>query len=426
MALGTARAIHYASARMSLDGVVWGGGVSGVRFGIRTPKGPIEAGSTLVVELVCENRSPTPVWVFGFTPRYPRSLRVSPPKHDRPWIRVSFGDVNVLHPPEAFTRIPAGGYVTTGLDLSFAFDRRGAGVFPIVFAYDPVRGAAGMRAWTSPDLASSSSGKGELVVTRARSLEEAGIDARLEHELDALLVSGDPSLVERLRALGPGGARFAARRVARILSHGSEAVMGWRALDALELLGPSSLPAVIALENDLPHAATALQFAEEWLSFRTGTQTPAVHLPFVSALDQMIQQPDRRGNFVLSWTAYDSPIHGSMRMEIFGNGDRIVVVRPAGAAVPSTRRTMLSPMHMQALLESLRFSGAWLLRALRREGLPDEPRPALEVQLQLGEPFTRRVAMWNGEWRQGPGFRLADLLDRLAAQVSPQSLPPSR
>jgi hypothetical protein len=32
--------------------------------------------------------------------------------------------------------------------------------------------------------------------------------------------------------------------------------------------------------------------------------------------------------------------------------------------------------------------------------------------------------MWNGEWRQGPGFRLADLLDRLAAQVRPESLPP--
>ncbi|MFO0714875.1 MAG: hypothetical protein U0353_33855 [Sandaracinus sp.] len=402
---------------MSDDGVSWGGGISGVRFGIRTPKSPIEAGSTIVLELICENRSPTPVWVFGFTPRYPRSLRVSPPKHDRPWIRVSFGDVNVLHPPDAFTRVPAGGRVSTGLDLSFAFDRRGAGVFPILFAYDPVRGAAGMRAWVSPDAASSSSGKGELTVTRARTLEEAGIHAQLEQELDALLVSGDPSLVERLRAIGPGGARFAARRLARVLSHGSEAVVGWRALDALELLGPSSLDAIHAIAPDLPHAATALEFAHDWLGFRTGALTPPQHLPFVAALDMLVQQPDRRGNFVLSWTAYDSPVHGSSRMEIFGNGDRIVVVRPAGAAVPSTRRTMLSPMHMQALFESLRFSGVWLLRPLRREGLPDEPRPALEVQLQLGEPFTRRVGMWNGEWRQGPGFRLADLLDRLTAQV---------
>lgn len=409
---------------MKEDGVSWGGGISGVHFGIRTPKGPVEAGSTLVVELVCENRSPTPVWVFGFTPRYPRSLRVSPPKQDRPWIRVSFGDVNVLHPPEGFTRIPAGGRVTTGLDLSFAFDRRGAGVFPIVFAYDPVRGAAGMRAWQPPDTASASSGRGELVVTRPRSLEEAGIDARLEHELDTLLWAGDPSLVERLRALLPGGARFAARRVARVLSHGGEAVMGWRALDALELLGPPSLAALEALTPDLPHAASALAFAHDWVGFRTGAQTPAEHMPFVAALDALVRQPDRRGNFVLSWTAYDSPVHGSMRMEIFGNGDRIVVVRPAGATVPSTRRTMLSPMHMQALFESLRFSGVWLLRPLRRDGLPDEPRPALEVQLDLGEPFTRRVAMWNGEWRQGPGFRLADLLDRLAAQVRPESLPP--
>jgi hypothetical protein len=409
---------------MSEDGVVWGGGISGVRFGIRPPKGPVEAGSTLLIELICENRSPTPVWVFGFTPRYPRSLRVSPPKHDRPWIRVSFGDVNVLHPPEAFTRIPPAGRVTTGLDLSFAFDRRGAGVFPIVFAYDAMRGAAGMRAWHPPDLASSTTGKGELVVTRARSLEEAGIDANLEQQLDGLLVAGDPSLVERLRALGPGGARFAARRVARVLSHGADAVMGWRALDALELLGSASLSAISALAPDLPHAAPALEFAHDWLAFRTGVGTPPQHLPFLTALDVLIQQPDRCGNFVLSWTAYDSPVHGSSRMEIFGNGDRIVVVRPAGASVPSTRRTMLSPMHLQALLESLRFSGVWLLRPLRRDGLPDEPRPALEVQLELGEPFTRRVAMWNGEWRQGPGFRLADLLDRLAAQVRPESLPP--
>jgi hypothetical protein len=406
--------------------IAWGGGISGVRFGLRAPPGPVEAGASLIVELVCENRAPTPVWVFGFRPGYPRSLRVSPPKHGRPWIRVSFGDVNVLHPPEAFTKIPPGGRVTTGLDLSFAFDRRGAGVFPLAFVYDPVRGAAGLRAWHSPDVASASSGMAQLVVTRARALEDAGIGAELERQLDALLVSGDPSLVERLRAAGSGGLRYAARRVARVLSHGSEAVAGWRALDALEMLGPAALDAVASQAEELPHAAQALSFAAEWLSFRLGMGEAGHHLPFVAMLDELVRQPDRRGNLVLSWTPYDSPVHGSLRMEIFGNGDRIVVVRPVGASVPSTRRTMLTPMHMQALLESLRYSGAWLLRPLRREGLPDEPRPALEVQLALGEPFTRRVAMWNGEWRQGPGFRLADLLDRLAAQVRPDSLPPGR
>jgi hypothetical protein len=266
----------------------------------------------------------------------------------------------------------------------------------------------------------------QLVVTRARALEDAGIGAELERHLDALLVSGDPSLVERLRAAGSGGLRYAARRVARVLSHGSEAVAGWRALDALEMLGPAALDAVASQAEELPHAAQALSFAAEWLSFRLGMGEAGHHLPFVAMLDELVRQPDRRGNLVLSWTPYDSPVHGSLRMEIFGNGDRIVVVRPVGASVPSTRRTMLTPMHMQALLESLRYSGAWLLRPLRREGLPDEPRPALEVQLALGEPFTRRVAMWNGEWRQGPGFRLADLLDRLAAQVRPDSLPPGR
>ena len=81
---------------------------------------------------------------------------------------------------------------------------------------------------------------------------------------------------------------------------------------------------------------------------------------------------------------------------------------------------------MQALLEALSYSGVWLLRPLRANGLPDEPRPALEIQLALGETFTRKISMWNGEWRQGPGFRTADLLDRLAAAVRSGSLPPLR
>jgi len=38
------------------------------------------------------------------------------------------------------------------------------------------------------------------------------------------------------------------------------------------------------------------------------------------------------------------------------------------------------------------------------------------VRRALGEPFVRRVALWNGEWRQGPASQLADLLDRLAAE----------
>jgi hypothetical protein len=106
-----------------------------------------------------------------------------------------------------------------------------------------------------------------------------------------------------------------------------------------------------------------------------------------------------------------------MRMELFGNGDRIVVVRPPGQAVPSTRRTLLGPGHMQGMLDALRYSGVWLLRPLRTQGLPDEPKPALEIQLALGEQYTRKIALWNGEWRQGPAFRFVDLLDRLAAAV---------
>jgi hypothetical protein len=423
---GSLAAMNLASEDLSRDGnqhILWGGGASGVRFGLRVPEKPIDAGNTLVLELFCENRSPAPVWVFGFRSGYPRSLKVSPPKPQRPYIRVSFGDTSVLHPPEAFTRVGPGERIHTGLDLSFAFDRRGVGIFPVLFAYDPVRAGMGLRGFVAPDEGSASTGLGELVISRAQSLRSAGIDDPLEATLDALLVAGDPSLVERLRQLGPGGARFAARRLARVLATGADSVAGWRALDVLEMLGEAGLAAVRAENEDLPHARDAFELAEDWLRFRLGHPARETHLPFQTMLDELIRQPDRRGNLVVSWTAYDSPIHGSMRMEIFGNGDRIVVVRPAGANVPSTRRTSLSPMHMQGLLETLHYGGMWLLRPLRKVGFPDEPRPALEVQLALGEPYTRRVAMWNGEWRQGPGFRIADMLDRLAAQVRPSVMP---
>jgi len=400
----------------SARGAVWGEASQGVRFALRAPTGTLEAGSTIQLELICENHGPVPVWLFGFGKRYPRSLRVSPPKPDRPYIRVSFGDVNVLHPPEAFIRLEPGATATTGLDLSFAFDRRGAGMFNVVFAYDPVRAAGMVRPWQSRDGVVPLTGVAEVTVERARALREAGVDAATESALDALLVAGDPSTVERLRSLGRGGAVYAARRVARVIAGGSEAALGWRALDALELLGEEGLQAVDGARDELPHATSALDFARDWLRFRFGESPSEQDLPFVTALAQLVEQPDRRGNFVLSWSAYDSPVHGALRMELFGNGDRIVVVRPPGQAVPSTRRTLLGPMHMKAMLEALLMSGAWLLRPLRTQGLPDEPRPALEIQLALGETFTRKISMWNGEWRQGPAFRLADILDRLAAK----------
>ena len=405
---------------------VWGAATGGVRFGLRTPDGDVEAGSTIQLELTCENAGPTPIWLFGFRDGYPRALRVSPPKPTRPYIRVSFGDVNVLHPPDAFLRLAPGESARTALDLSFAFDRRGAGAWQIVFAYDAVRAAAGLKAWHAPEGSQAESGIARLLVSRARSLRDAGIDEGTERQLDALILGGDTSTIERLRQLGDGGAIYAARRVARVLSVGTEATLGWRALDALELLGVAGLAALKNTREELPHAAPALDFAAEWIAFRLGQPTPERHLPFTTTLEQVTQQPDRRGNLVVTWTPLESPVHGSTRMEIFGNGERIVVMRPAGSAVPHTRRTMLSAMQLHGLLEALAYSGVWLLRPLRVQGLPDEPRPALEVQLALGDPFTRRIAMWNGEWRHGPGFRLADLLDRLAASVAPGSLPPSR
>lgn len=405
---------------------ILGESVAGVRLGLAAPAGSVEAGGTVRVELVCENHGATPVWVFGFKPGYPRALRVSPPKQDRPWVRVSFGDTSVLHPPEAFTRLSPGERARTTLDLSFAFDRRGAGAFPIRFAYDAVRGMGGLRVLSAPAGTALETGTATLVVEHARSLREAGIDEPTEHALDALLLAGDAETGPRLRALGRGGAEYAARRFARVMSTGAEAPLGWRALEALELLGDEGLGAVAAAGADLPHAAPALTFAFEWLRFRMGRPTPEEHLPFVTALELLRSQPDRRGNFVLSWTPHDSPVHGSRRVEIFGQGDRIVVTRPPGQSVPTTRRTLVSAMQMSALFETLLWSGVWLLRPLRAHGAPDEPRPALEVQLELGEPYARKIALWNGEWRQGPGFRLADVLDRLADAVRTDatSLPP--
>lgn len=406
-----------------MDEVVWGAPVSGVHFGLRVPRDELEAGGSISLEVLCRNESASPVWVFGFREGYPRSLRVSPPRPTRPYIRVSFADTSVLHAPDAFCRVAPGATVSTWLDLSFAFDRRGAGAWDVVFAYDNVRGAGGMRIFSSPT-EPAQTGVGRILVSRARSLRDAGIDEATEAELDALLMSGDPSAAQRLRVLGDGGAVYAARRFARVLSVGAEATLGWKALDALELLRESGLAAVQSAQEEMPHAASAMSFAHAWISFRLGRDAPPEHLPFVMALEQLVHQSDRRGNLVVSWTPYDSPIHGSCRMEIFGNGDRIVVVRPAGAAVPSTRRTLMNAMQQQTILEALVFSGVWLLRPLREQGLPDEPRPTLEVQLALGETFARKIAMWNGEWRHGPAFRLADLLDRLAAAVRPDSVAP--
>lgn len=393
--------------------VAWGEELGGLRFGLWHPTAEAEAGGSVRLDLLCENRSGRPARVFGFEPGYPRALRVSPPRPSRPWIRVSFGDLNVLHPPQAFVEVAPGEVATTTLDLSFAFDRRGAGRWPVAFAYEPVRSAGGLTAWTPPD-GEARTGVLSLVVARAQSLREAGIDTATESELDALLLAGDPSAVDRLRELGPGGATFAARRVARIVSTGAESVLGWRALDALELLGEPGLEAARQAAEDLPHAVEALRFAADRVAHRLGRTAPEEHLPFVTMLDRVIAEPEARGNLLLAWTRESGP-YGSRRLELFGDGSRVLSTRPPGVSVPTTRRDRLPPKQVHPLLSALRFATIWLLRPLRPHGLPDEPRPALEVQLALGDPFVRRVAMWQGEWHHGPASNLAALLDRLAA-----------
>ncbi len=395
-----------------------------MRFGLAARK-DAEAGGTVLLDLHCENVGREPVAVFGFRDGYPRSLRVSPPKSHRPWIRVSFGDVNVLHPPEAFLMVAPGARASTTLDLSFAFDRRGVGEWPVAFAYDRVKVGGRLPAYT-PEGASGDAATGivDLVVSGARSLRDAGIDENAEAELDHALFGDESRLVDAIRQKGPGGVTFAARRVARILSAGAESTVGFHALRALELLGVDGLTAVRAAREELPHAEVALRYAEAWLAHRAGEPPAPGDMPFVTTLERMIDERGIRGNLVVSWQAYHSDFHGTRRLELFGNGERIAVDRPPGVMGTHTRRTRVPDHELDALLRAMRDSAVWIHGPLRELGMPDEPRPTLEIQLALGEPFRRNIVMWNGEWRRGPAAPLAEVLDRLIATAAPDSLLP--
>lgn len=395
--------------------IAWGSAHSGVRFGLKAPRMPIESGGSVLLTLVCENRSSDTVTVFGFARGYPRSLRVSPPKPDRPHIRVSFADVNVIHPLEGFVRIPAGESAETTLDLSFAFDRRGVGEFDLAFAYDAVR-SQGDRAWLPAHGTEVQTAKVRIAIAQATSLRDAGISEATEAELDGLLLTGSADLRDRLTSLDRAGAMFAARRVARVLAPGADATIGWRAFDALSMVGERALDALRDARTTLPHAESALAFAQRWYEAERGAVPPHADRPFTTKLDALIEQPELRGNLLISWAAYDAPEHGSLRLEIVGNGERVAEYRAPGADKPVVRRSKLNPTQMRAMLEALRSARVWLLRPLRERGMPDEPRPVLTIQLDLGEPLQRSIAMWNGEWRQGPAAALAAHLDRMTSE----------
>ncbi len=395
--------------------IEWGEPSHGLRFGLSAPKEP-EAGGSVVLTLHVENVGEAKQMVFGFQPAYPRSLRVSPPKRDRDWIRISFGDTRVLHSLDAFMTIAPGERIETSLDLSFAFDRRGAGRWQLAFAYDPVRAMGRFRPYLpnapvpTPIIT--------LDVAHPHALDEVGIAADDEQGLDEALLRGSDRLLEALEGRGEAGAAFAARRVARLLAPSSESTIGWRALDALSLMGESGLQAIRQAREHLPHAALAMAFAEEWLAHRLNHPAPQHHLPFLQTLKRVIDEPGHRGNFLMTWTSTDSAIHGLRKIQVLGDGDTIVTIRPPTQDVPISRRSRLAPMEMQALCEMLLYGCVWLLRPLREIALPDEPRPTLELQLALGDPFSRYVAMWNGEWRLGPGAPLAEMLDRLCRERS--------
>jgi hypothetical protein len=356
-----------------MNDVRWGAPYEGVRFGLRPPA-VAEAGGSILVGLLCHNVGNAPVRMFGFHPAYPRALRVSPPKADRPYIRVSFGDVNVLHPLDAFSVLAPGATLETSLDLSFAFDRRGTGTWQLAFAYDAVRTGAHFVAYRGGDEAPQSPVV-DLLVSYSRSLRDAGIDEATEAKLDGALYAGEARLLDLLRHHGAGGVAFAARRVARVLSPGAESIAGWNALDALALLGPQAIDAVTVAREEIPHADRALAFAARWLAFRHGSMPDPYDLPFVTMLDRIVEEPATRGNLLVGWTGVDSAIHGLRRVQIFGNGERIVTSRDPGSEFSRTRRTMLRPHEMQALVEAIRHSAVWLAAPLREQGLPTSRGP---------------------------------------------------
>ncbi len=142
----------------------------------------------------------------------------------------------------------------------------------------------------------------------------------------------------------------------------------------------------------------------------------------MTMLERVAAQPAMRGNLLLVWQPCDLAIHGTRRVDLLGSGDAIVSVRAPGEAHARSARTLLSAAEMHGLLTRLLRDAVWLVRPLREYGLPDEPRPTLELQLALGEPFVRRIAAWNGEWRQGPAAEIADTLDRLFEPAARSSL----
>lgn len=129
-----------------MSDVAWGAPIEGVRFGIQA----VAPGEPLILPCFVENQTGASIFVFGWNTSYPRSLRVSPPKPHRPYVRVSFTDTNVLHPPDGFLKVAPGQFAETTLDVSFALDLSVVGAVDLAFAYDPVK-AQVITGWTPPE-----------------------------------------------------------------------------------------------------------------------------------------------------------------------------------------------------------------------------------------------------------------------------------
>lgn len=393
----------------------WGPPVGGVRFGLVGPGHPVEAGGHIPMTVHVENNGASPIFVYGFNPQFERSLNVSGPTSTRPHMRVSFGLPGVAHPPEAFAWLVPGTGMSAPLDLSAAFDQRPKGTWPVAFGYDPVAATSDIEPWLPSTEAAS--GTVPVVIHRARSLVDAGLDPDTENGLHAqLAANSEVAFADTLKRHGAGVAIFAARKLSRVLAPGPEAIPGWRALDALcSWDDRTGLDAIAQVRAELPHATAALDLAADFIAHRAGGAPPGDHLPFTSLLERCMHDPSARGNLVVCWEPYDSAVLGRKVIVIRGHGGAMVTSRRPNEARPSTVQKTLTEPQMRELLHTMGAAAIWLLRPLRDRGLPEEPRPTLEVQLGLGMPFRRTVTLWDGEWRHGPARDLAELLDRLAS-----------
>jgi hypothetical protein len=246
-------------------------------------------------------------------------------------------------------------------------------------------------------------------------VETPALSLEIQTTLDQWVVSGAADTGRAIMQYGDSGIAHVISRLERMTSLDADASLGWSAFHVLPLLGE---PAATLIESISPpdgFPGEALAFAREWINFRVGRPPPEAQAAFVGQLEGLIAQAELRGEFVLTWTANQVPGAPQCRMQIYGNGYRVVTQTMAGEQ-PVEARSSLDVNQMNVVMESLRHGAVWLLRPTRDQGQPDEGKPTLAVRLGAAPGLDVSITLWNAEWRAGPSYYLVDLLDKLMAE----------